>query len=86
MPVIVSTKCTMTRADVTRVSRNRLCELFWNQRARKYSGISAMNSTTPLTQSSENIAIAMNPMYNTPWMSWLMPESSNSRMVSRSLV
>ncbi len=63
---MVSTKCTMSRAEATRVNRNRLCERFWNQRARNHSGTSAASSTTPLTQSSQNMATAMNTMYRKP--------------------
>ena len=66
--------------------RNSTCERFWNQRVSRYSGTSETSSTTPLTQSSENSAIAMNSMYRKPCTSWLMPESSSSRIESRSLV
>ena len=66
MPVIVSTKCTISFADATREMRNSTCERFWNQRVRKYSGISEPSSTTPLVQSIVNSAIAMNSMYRKP--------------------
>ncbi len=86
MPVIVSTKCTMSLADATRETRNSACERFWNQRVSRYSGTSEHSSTTPLSQSSQNSAMAMNSMYRKPCTSWLMPESSSSRIESRSLV
>ena len=86
IPVIVSTKWTISFAEATREMRNSFCERIWNQRVRRYSGSSEHTSTTPLTQSSVNIAIAMNSMYRKPWTSWLIPESSSSRIESRSLV
>ncbi len=83
---MVSTKCTISRADFTRVWRNSACDFTANQRLRKNSGTSAASSTRPETQSKENSAIAVNAMYSAPCTSWLMPPFSSSRIESRSLV
>lgn len=62
MPVIVSTKCTITRAEVVRVDRNRVCEFFWNQRIRNQSGTSETASTSPEVGSSTTSATPVNTM------------------------
>ena len=59
---MVSTNCTISCAEAVLVSRNDFCERFWNHLVRIASGTSAPKSTSPLTQSSENIAMAMNSM------------------------
>ncbi len=86
MPVIVSTKCTMSFALATRDRRNSCWERTWNQRVSTASGRSAATSTSPDTQSSHTRAAAVNTMYSTPRTSWLMPSSRSSRIESRSLV
>ena len=62
MPVIVSTNCTISRAEAVRVSRNSSCDRTWNQRVSAKSGTREPSSTSPETQSSETNAIATNSM------------------------
>jgi hypothetical protein len=83
---MVSTKCTISRAETTRDSRKAICECFWYHRARKYIGTPAASTSSPLRQSSANTVTAVNAMNSMPEASELTPESRSSRSASRSEV
>ncbi len=83
---MVSTKCTISRAETTRDSRNAICECFWYQRARKYIGTPAASTSSPLRQSRANTVMAVKNMNRVPDASELTPESRRSRSASRSEV
>ncbi len=60
---MVSTKCTMTRADVTRVARNSVSEFVWNQRIRNPERHERQTaSTIPDVGSSSTSAMPVNTM------------------------
>ena len=63
---MVSTKCTISRAETTRDSRNAIWECFWYQRARKYIGTPAASTSSPLRQSRANTVTAVNTMNSMP--------------------
>ena len=73
MPVMVSTKCTISRAETTRDSRYAICERFWYQRARRYIGTPAASTSSPLRQSSANTVTAVNAMNSIPEASEVTP-------------
>lgn len=83
---MVSTNCTMRRAEATRERRNSCCERSWNHRVRMPSGTRAMSSTTPDGQSRTMSIAAVNTMYMSPRTRRVRPSSMSSRMASRSLV
>ena len=62
MPVMVSTKCTMRRAEATRVYRKSFCERTWNQRVSSRSGTSDTARTRPEVGSSSTSAAAVKLM------------------------
>ena len=86
MPVIVSTNFTISRAECTRVPRNARCDVTWNHRVSTTRIGSDAATTSALSGSKMSSAPAMNTMYSTPRMSPWMPESSSSRIESRSFV
>lgn len=86
MPVMVSTKCTIDRAEDTRDRRYASSDRTWYQRVTIATGTAAPSSTRNDGGSSSRMDAAVNDMNISPDTSEDTPWSSSSRSASRSEV